>query len=80
MITYAAQAVQSAQDGGLFSDGFGVGTILMVVGMILAVAVVSGLGFIARMNDRSAERKSADTQTGRPPGAAPDGKPDSQAE
>jgi hypothetical protein len=80
MITYAAQSVQSAQDGGLFSDGFGVGTILMVVGMILAVAAVSGLGFIARMNDRSAERKSADTQTGQPTGAAPDGKPDNQAE
>lgn len=79
MITYAAQAVQSAQDGGLFSDGFGVGTILMVVGMILAVAVVSGLGFIARMNDRSAERKSAGTQTGQPPAAGPDGKPDNQA-
>jgi hypothetical protein len=38
------------------------------------------LGFIARMNDRSAERKSADTQTGQPTGAAPDGKPDNQAE
>ena len=53
-----AGAAQAAQDGGLFGDGFGVGTILLVAGMVLSVAVVSGLGFIARMNDRSAERKS----------------------
>lgn len=49
----------AAQDGGLFSDGLGAGGILLIVGMVLAVAVVSGLGFIARMNDRSAERRSA---------------------
>lgn len=77
MITYAAQ---SAQDGGLFSDGFGAGTILLIAGMILAVAVVSGLGFIARMNDRSAERKSPGDQSGRPSEVAPDGKPDREAE
>ncbi|MFN8197556.1 MAG: hypothetical protein U0R72_04390 [Nakamurella multipartita] len=53
-----AGAAQAAQDGGLFGDGFGVGTILLIAGMVLSVAVVSGLGFIARMNDRSAERKS----------------------
>jgi F0F1-type ATP synthase beta subunit len=57
MITQAAQAAQAAQDSGLFG-GSGVGTVLLIVGMIAAVAVVSGLGFIARMNDRSAERKS----------------------
>lgn len=59
-----AGAAQAAQDGGLFGDGFGVGTILLIAGMVLSVAVVSGLGFIARMNDRSAERRSA-----RPPAA-----------
>ena len=53
-----AGAAQAAQDGGLFGDGFGVGTILLIAGMVLSVAVVSGLGFIARTNDRSAERKS----------------------
>jgi hypothetical protein len=46
----------AAQESGLF-DG-GLGTVLMIVGMVLAVAIVSGLGFIARMNDRSAERKA----------------------
>jgi len=61
---------QAAQDSGLFSDGLGVGGILLIVGMVVAVAVVSGLGFIARMNDRSAERKSAQARAARerPPG------------
>lgn len=49
---------QAADQGGLFGGG-SLGTVLLVVGMVLAVAVVSGLGFIARMNDRSAERKAA---------------------
>ena len=49
---------QAAQQSGIF-DGGGLGTVLLIVGMVLAVAIVSGLGFIARMNDRSAERKSA---------------------
>jgi len=48
---------QAAQESGLFGDG-GFGTVLLIVGMIVAVAVVSGLGFIARMNDRSADRKA----------------------
>lgn len=47
----------AAQESGLF-DGGSPGTVLMIVGMVLAVAIVSGLGFIARMNDRSAERKA----------------------
>lgn len=49
---------QAAQQSGLF-DGGGLGTVLLIVGMVLSVAIVSGLGFIARMNDRSAERKAA---------------------
>jgi hypothetical protein len=49
---------QAAQDAGMFGDG-GVGTVLLIVGMVVALAVVSGLGFIARMNDRSKERKAA---------------------
>ncbi len=56
---------QAAQGGGLFGDG-GVGTVLLIVGMILAVAIVSGLGFIARMNDRSAERRAGRDATPRP--------------
>ena len=47
----------AAQESGLF-DGGSLGTVLMIVGMVLAVAIVSGLGFIARMNDRSAGRKA----------------------
>ncbi len=67
--------VRAAQDGDLFADG-GLGTVLLIVGMVVSVAVVSGLGFIARMNDRSAERKSArareaatETEVPRSPGA-----------
>lgn len=48
---------QAAQQPGLF-DGGSVATVLLIVGMVLAVAIVSGLGFIARMNDRSAARKA----------------------
>jgi len=57
--------MQAAQDAGLFGDGFGLGTILLIVGMVVSVAVVSGLGFIARMNDRSADRKAAPARAAR---------------
>lgn len=49
---------QAAEQSGLFGGG-SLGTVLLIVGMVLSVAIVSGLGFIARMNDRSAERKAA---------------------
>ena len=49
---------QAAEQTGLFGGG-SLGTVLLIVGMVLSVAVVSGLGFIARMNDRSSERKAA---------------------
>lgn len=53
------RSVQEAADqGGLFGGG-SLGTVLLIVGMVLSVAVVSGLGFIARMNDRAADRKAA---------------------
>lgn len=58
LVNAGHQAVQAADQGGLFGGG-SVGTVLLIVGMVLSVAVVSGLGFIARMNDRSAERKAA---------------------
>lgn len=64
---------QAAQDGGLFGDG-GFGTVLLFVGMIVAVAIVSGLGFIARMNDRSAERR-ARAQIAEPPPPAGEDQP-----
>lgn len=51
-MTYAAEQT------GLFGGG-SLGTVLLIIGMVLSVAIVSGLGFIARMNDRSAERKAA---------------------
>jgi hypothetical protein len=56
----------ATQDAGLFGSG-SVGTILLIVGMVVAVAVVSGLGFIARMNDRNAERRAAQARAPRPP-------------
>jgi len=43
----------------LFADGFGWGGVLLVVGMVLALAVVSGLGILARLRDRATERKAA---------------------
>ena len=43
---------QAAEQSGLFGGGT-LGTVLLIVGMVLSVAVVSGLGFIARMNDRT---------------------------
>ena len=49
---------QTAEQTGLFGGG-SLGTVLLIVGMVLSVAIVSGLGFIARMNDRSAERKAS---------------------
>ena len=58
--------------GDLFSGGFSWGTFLLVIGMFLALAIVSSLGFLARMRDRSVERR----QVARPPvdgGSAPAG-------
>lgn len=63
--------MQAAQETGFLGSG-NAGTVLMIVGMIVAVAIVSGLGFIARMNDRSAERKAA-----RREGTAVAGEPES---
>ena len=48
---------------GLFEGGFGWGGVLLVVGMVLALAVVSGLGILARMRDRTAERKAAPAES-----------------
>jgi hypothetical protein len=59
---------------GLFEDGFGWGGVLLVVGMVVALAVVSGLGILARLRDRAGERKAfADRQSVPPrqPGSDP---------
>jgi len=47
---------------GLFEDGFGLGGVLLVVGMVLALAVVSGLGILARLRDRTADRKAIEAK------------------
>jgi len=52
---------EAASGSGLFEDGFGWGGILLVVGMVLALAVVSGLGILARIRDRASERKAIET-------------------
>ena len=47
-----------SEPSGLFEGGFGVGGVLLVIGMVLALAVVSGLGILARMRDRATEQKA----------------------
>ena len=44
----------------LFADGFGWGGVLLVIGMVVALAVVSGLGILARIRDRATERKASE--------------------
>jgi|GEM_PF-7114817 len=49
----------------LFAGGFSWGTFLLVVGMFVALAVVSSLGILARMRDRSMKaRRAAPQPTG----------------
>jgi hypothetical protein len=62
-----SSAAAAADSGGDFSWG----TLLMFVGMFLALAVVSSLGFIARIRDRATERKAeaARAQRSRQPDA-----------
>ena len=43
---------------GLFEGGFGWGGVLLVIGMVIPLAVVSGLGILARMRDRATDRKA----------------------
>jgi len=38
---------------GLFEGGFGWGGVLLVIGMVVALAIVSGLGILARLRDRA---------------------------
>ena len=45
---------------GLFEGGFGWGGVLLVIGMVVALAIVSGLGILARLRDRASERKALD--------------------
>lgn len=50
----AAAAAVAANSGGDFSWG----TLLLIVAGFLALAVVSSLGFIARIRDRATERRA----------------------
>ena len=45
---------------GLFEGGFGWGGVLLVVGMVVALAIVSGLGILARIRDRAADRRAVE--------------------
>jgi cytochrome b len=47
---------------GLFEGGFGWGGALLVIGMVVALAIVSGLGILARLRDRAGERKAFDAK------------------
>lgn len=68
-MTTLQQAARDASDhgAGLFSGGFSWGTFLLVLGMFVALAVVSSLGFLARMRDRSEERRRPAPGTPTPP-------------
>ena len=50
----SSSAAAAADSGGDFSWG----TLLLTVAGFLALAVVSSLGFIARMRDRATERRA----------------------
>ena len=52
---YVTSSAAAAPDSG--SD-FSWGTLLLIVAGFLALAVVSSLGFIARIRDRAAERRA----------------------
>jgi hypothetical protein len=47
---------------GLFEGGFGWGGVLLVIGMVVALAIVSGLGILARLRDRASERRAFDAK------------------
>jgi hypothetical protein len=50
----------------LFDGGFSWGTLLLVIGMFVSLAVVSSLGILARIRDRAADR-TAVVNRRRPP-------------
>ena len=51
---YLASSAAAADSGGDFSWG----TLLLIIAGFLALAVVSSLGFIARIRDRATERRA----------------------
>ena len=57
MTTFQVAREAADHGSGLFSGGFSWGSFLLVLGMFLALAVVSSLGFLARMRDRKVERR-----------------------
>lgn len=46
----------------LFDGGFSWGTLLLVIGMFVSLAVVSSLGILARIRDRAADRAAVGNQ------------------
>ena len=54
-VTSAASSAAAAANPG---NDFSWGTLLLIVAGFLALAVVSSLGFIARIRDRATERKA----------------------
>jgi len=54
---HVTSAAAAAADTGSGSD-FSWGTLLLIVAGFLALAVVSSLGFIARIRDRATERRA----------------------
>jgi len=57
MTWQSADAAGTGSD--LFAGGFSWGTFLLIAGMMLALAVVSSLGILARMRDRATEMRGA---------------------
>jgi hypothetical protein len=55
----------------LFDGGFSMGTLLLVLGMFLALALVSSLGILARMRDRRSDVQRSAAATHQPPGERP---------
>ncbi len=54
MTVHDVAAATTDGTSGMFDSGWG--TALLIIGMVIALAVVSSLGFIARMRDRRLEQ------------------------
>jgi len=64
---------------GLFENGFGWGGALLVIGMVVALAIVSGLGILARLRDRASERQANERKAAEISQSAPRSPSDSAA-
>ena len=59
MTTHDIAAATTDGTSGMFDSGWG--TALLIIGMVIALAVVSSLGFIARVRDRRLEQQRVDS-------------------